>query len=74
MNTEAQETGGTLARGQLWKIENGYILIIDQGKRLVGYKKLRKPNQRAVATNLIRPEALAAYLKEVGAELVCPAP
>lgn len=59
MSVEADEARGSLVPGQLWRTDNGYILITDHGKRLVGYKKLRKPNQRAVATNLIRPEALA---------------
>jgi hypothetical protein len=64
----------TLAPGQLWRTENGFILITDYGKRLVGYKKLRKPNQRGVATNLIRPEALVTYLTQIGAELVIGTP
>lgn len=55
--------------GQLWKTEDGCILITDQGDRVVGYKRLRHPNQRAALTNLIRPEALASYLSQVGARL-----
>jgi hypothetical protein len=39
-------------------------------ERLVGYKRMHKPNQRAIATNLIGPEALVSYLSQVGAELV----
>lgn len=74
MSVEMKETRGPLVPGQLWRIESGYILITDHGKRLVGYKKLRKPNQRAVATNLIRPEALLTYLNEVEAELLAPTP
>jgi len=70
MNTEARQAIEALLPGQLWKIENGFILITDHGKRLVGYKKLRSANQRGVFTNLIRPEALTAYLSEVGAELL----
>ena len=70
MTAEAKQALEALLPGQLWKTENSYILITDHGKRLVGYKKLHKPNQRAVATNLIRPEALVSYLNEVGAELV----
>ncbi len=70
MTAETKHALGTLLPGQLWKTENCYILITDHGKRLVGYKKMHKPNQRAVATNLIRPDALVTYLNEVGAELV----
>jgi hypothetical protein len=74
MSVEIHETRMALVPGQLWRIENGYILISDYGKRLVGYKKLRKPNQRAVITQLIRPEALLKYLSEVGAELMLQSP
>ena len=70
MSVELHQACRTLFPGQLWRIEDGYILISDYGKRLVGYKKLRKPNQRGVATHLIRPEALVKYLSEVGAELM----
>jgi hypothetical protein len=70
MTAEAKQALEALLPGQLWKTDNCYILITDHGKRLVGYKKLRRPNQRAVATNLIRPEAMATYLNEVGAELI----
>lgn len=72
MSIESNETHATLVPGQLWRIENEFILITNQGKRFVGYKKLRKPNQRAVASQLIRPEALLAYLNEAGAELMSP--
>jgi hypothetical protein len=70
MTAETKQALEALLPGQLCKIENYYILITDHGKRLVGYKKLRKINQRAVATNSIRPEALVSYLNEVGAELM----
>ena len=58
-----------LKPGQLWKTDNGCILITDQGKRIIGYRKLQNPDQRAALTNLIRPEALACYLFTVGAVL-----
>ena len=70
MSVQAQDEFQGLAAGQLWKTEHGYILITEEGKRLVSYKKLREPLQRAAVTNLIRPEALIAYLREVRAELV----
>lgn len=55
--------------GQLWKTENGYILITVLGDRMVGYKKLRNPNQRVALAHLIRPEALACYLQKTDAVL-----
>lgn len=70
MSVEAPRNLEALEPGQLWKFEEGYILICEHGKRLVAYKKLRTPSQRAAATNLIRPEALANYLNSVRADLV----
>lgn len=52
---------------------DGFILISHCGKKMVGYKKLRRLDQKRVAVNLIRPEELSAYLIEAGAELVCSA-
>ena len=70
MSVEAKQDLVGFAPGQLWKTETGYILITDQGRRLVSYKKLREPRQRAAVTNLIRPEALISYLADMQAELV----
>ena len=58
-----------LEAGQLWKIEHGYVYIVELGKRLIGYKMLREPNQRAV-TRMIGIEALLNYLSQSEAELV----
>lgn len=59
----------TLRTGQLWKTDEGCILITEQGERIIGYRKLRNPEQRAALTNLIRPEALVCYLNQIGAVL-----
>lgn len=59
--------------GQLWKVEQGYLYIVEMGKRLIHYKMLRQPKQRAVVTRMIGIEALLKYLKQSEAELVnCP--
>jgi hypothetical protein len=58
-----------LEAGQLWKIEHGYVYIVELGKRLIRFKMLRHPNQRAV-TRLIGIEALLNYLRQSEAELV----
>jgi hypothetical protein len=70
MSVEAPRNLEALEPGQLWKFEEGFILICEHGKRLVAYKRLKSPSQRAAATNLICPEALANYLNTVRAELV----
>lgn len=59
-----------LQAGQLWKIEHGYIYIVELGKRLIQYKMLRYPNQRAVLTRLIGVEAFLNYLSQSEAQLV----
>jgi hypothetical protein len=59
-----------LEAGQLWKIEHGYIFIVELGRRLIHYKMLREPNQKAVSTRLIGIEALLNYLRQNEAELV----
>jgi hypothetical protein len=61
---------GGLEAGQLWKVENGYIRIVELGKRLIHYKLLRKPEQRAVTTRMIGIEALLNYLRKSEAQLV----
>jgi hypothetical protein len=65
------EANGVLAlrAGQLWKTDNGCILITNHGERVVAYRKLKNPEQPAALTNLIRPEALVCYLNQVGAVL-----
>jgi hypothetical protein len=36
--------------GQLWRTEDGCILITEQGEKIIGYRKLRNPQQRAALT------------------------
>jgi hypothetical protein len=73
MQAEATNCAQTLQAGQLWKVEQGYLYIVEMGKRLIHYKMLRQPKQRAVVTRMIGIEALLRYLKQSEAELVsCP--
>jgi hypothetical protein len=62
MQTDTINSGQTLQPGQLWKIEHGYVHIVEVGKRLVHYKTLRQPNQRAAVIRMIGIEALLKYL------------
>jgi hypothetical protein len=68
INNEANR-GLDLRPGQLWKTDNGCILITNQGERIIAYRKLKNPGQQAALTNLIRPEAMVHYLSQVGAVL-----
>ena len=70
MQIEEQNRLHRLEAGQLWKLEHGYVYIVELGKRLIHYKLLRNPDQRAVLTRLIGIEALLNYLRQSEAELV----
>lgn len=70
MRTQEKNCVQKLEAGQLWKIEQGYLYIVELGKRLIHYKMLKQPNQKAVATRLIAVQALVNYLKSNEAELV----
>jgi hypothetical protein len=59
-----------LATGQLWQINGAYIYIVELGKRLISYKMMRQPKQRAVRTQMAGIDALEAYLLDKGAKLV----
>ncbi len=70
MRIEETECKHRLAQGQLWKLEHGYIYIVELGKRLIQYKMLWQPNQVAAMTRLIGIEALLRFLAYSEAELV----
>jgi hypothetical protein len=59
-----------LAKGQLWKVDNIYLHIVELGKRLVYYNLMRAPGQKAMMTRLIRIESMATYLRASDATLV----
>jgi hypothetical protein len=70
MQIEEQKRLHRLEAGQLWKIEHGYVYIVELGKQLIHYKLMRQPSQRAVLTRMIGIEALLNYLRQSEAELV----
>lgn len=70
MTTTDVKRRGPLQSGQLWKIEHGYLYIVEFGHRLISYKLLRQPEQKAVVTRLIGLEALVNFLTHSEAELV----
>ena len=70
MKTEPMGQAQRLEAGQIWKLEDGYIYIVEMGERVIQYKLLRQPNQRMAVTRMIGIEALANYLKYSDAELV----
>jgi hypothetical protein len=70
METETLNRSQQLQAGQLWRIEHGYVHIVEVGKRLVHYKTLRHPDQRAAVTRMIGLESLLRYLSECEGVLV----
>jgi hypothetical protein len=70
MQTQLNECLLNLAVGQLWRLEHGYLQIVDLGKRLIYYKMLRTPTQRAAITQMIGMEALLRFLRQNEAELI----
>ena len=59
-----------LRKGQLWKLREGYVYIADLGKRLIHYKLLKQPAQKAVMVRMAGVGELEAFLQEHEAELV----
>jgi len=59
-----------LEAGQLWSLETGYVYIVERGMRVVHYKMLKEPDQRAAMTRLIGIEPLLKYLAHSDARLV----
>ena len=70
MENNAKEHLQRLAAGQVWKLEHGYLHIVDSGKRHIYYKTLKTPNQQAAITRMIGIEALLNYLRQSEAVLV----
>jgi len=59
-----------LRNGQMWKLEQGYLYIVELGSRLIHYKILRQPDPRTAVTRLIGLEALVNYLRHSEAQLI----
>jgi hypothetical protein len=70
MQIEEAKRPHPLENGQMWKLEHGYLHIVELGKWLVHYKILRQLNQQAVTTRLIGVVELLTYLKQNEATLV----
>ena len=70
MKNNRKKSEAELAKGQVWKMENAYLQIMDRGKRLIEYKMMKERGKRAVRTQMSAIAAVEAYLKENEAELV----
>jgi hypothetical protein len=70
MKKQARNSSPVLTKGQFWKTDNGYIQIWDIGKKLIDYKMMREPGQKAVRTQATGIDTLRMYLKDNAAVLV----
>jgi hypothetical protein len=69
MKAKAKKTSPALAKGQLWRTENGHIRIVELGKMLVHYKMLRDLRQMR-RTQMSRIDNMRVFLKTNRAQLV----
>ena len=59
-----------MEKGQMWKLEHGYLYIVELGKLLIQYKVLKQPNQKGATTRMIGMKELNTYLQHTEAELM----
>lgn len=69
MEVEQEQQRHPLKNGQTWKLEHGYLHILELGKRLVHYRIQREVNQPGT-TRLIGVVELLMFLNHNEAELV----
>jgi hypothetical protein len=63
MEVEGERSEHPLKNGQTWKLEHGYLHIVELGKRLVHYRFLRQLNQHPTTIRLIGVVELLVFLK-----------
>lgn len=59
-----------LAKGQVWKVNDGCVQIVEIGKRLIHYKMFRERQNRAVPVRITSIHTVQDYLKSNRAVLV----
>jgi hypothetical protein len=70
MEMEREQARHPLKNGQTWKLEHGYLHIVELGKRLVHYRFLKQLNQHASTIRLIGIAELLIFLKRDEATLL----
>ena len=69
MEVEQEQRQHPLRIGQTWKLEHGYLQVVQLGMRLVHYRIVKQQDQPAT-TRLIGVVELLTFLKHNEAELV----
>ncbi len=70
MEVQQEQQQHPLQGGQTWKLEHGYLQIVEMGKRLVHYRIMSQVNQHATTIRLIGIVELLIFLKHTEATLL----
>lgn len=60
----------TLIKGQIWKVKETYVQIVDAGKTLIHYTMSPKPRQRGLRVHMATRATVQDFLKSNEARLV----
>jgi hypothetical protein len=58
-----------LVKGQIWKVKDTYVQIVDAGKTLIHYTMSPKPRQRGLRVHMATRETVLDFLKSNQAKL-----
>jgi hypothetical protein len=70
MEAQREQQQHPLEGGQTWKLEHGYLQIVELGKRQVHYRIMSHVNQHAATIRLIGIVELLIFLKHTEATLL----
>ena len=59
-----------LVKGQIWKVKETYVQIVDAGKTLIHYTMSPKPRQRGLRVHMATRETVQEFLRSNRAKLV----
>ncbi len=60
----------SLLKGQIWKVKDTYVQVVDAGKTLIHYTMSPKPRQRGLRVHMATRETVLGFLKSNQAKLV----
>jgi hypothetical protein len=60
----------SLIKGQIWKVKDTYVQIVDAGKTLIHYTMSPKPRQRGLRVHMATRETVQDFLKSNQATLM----
>jgi len=67
---KTKQPAAGLAKGQVWKLKDVYVQIVELGHRLLHYRMLNFLGQRGVRTQVSGIDVMRHYLRTRHAELV----